>query len=152
MYALKRGFTLIELLVVIGIIAILVAILLPAVNAAREAARRTSCGNNLRQIAVALNSYHGANSKFPPFLISLSGDSGRIADVSGGDESVNWMVLLLPFVEETSLYEQWDRDIGANQNPGRSTEISLFKCPSDPNSDDNLCGYAAGAGRAETTA
>ena len=137
----KRGFTLIELLVVIGIIAILVAILLPAVNAAREAARRTACSNNIRQIGIALNSFHGARSKFPPFLINRSGNAQRIAD---GDKGANWLVFLLPYVEEKSRYDQWNRGIPASQNPGRSTEIPLFRCPSDSNSSGNFCSYAGG--------
>lgn len=141
MDSVKRGFSLVELLVVIGIIAILVAILLPAVNAAREAARRTACRNNLRQIGIALNSFHSARSKFPPFLISRTGNPQRIADV---DKGANWLVFLLPYIEEESLYDQWDRGIPANQNPGRSTEIGLFKCPSDPNSSGNRCDYAGG--------
>ena len=131
----------VELLVVIAIIAMLVAILLPAVNAAREAARRTKCKSNIRQIGIALNSYHGAHSEFPPFLINRTGNPRRIADV---DKGPNWLVLLLPFVEEQSLYDQWDRKILANQNPGRSTEIPLFKCPSDPNNSGNFCTYAGG--------
>lgn len=131
----------IELLVVIGIIAILVAMLLPAVNAAREAARRTTCSNHFRQIGIALNNYHGARSKFPSFLVSQSGNAQRIAD---SDKGPNWLVFLLPYVEEKSLYDQWDRDVPANQNRGRSRQIPLFRCPSDSNSSGNLCTYAGG--------
>jgi hypothetical protein len=88
-----------------------------------------------------LNSYHTAHSKFPPFLINRTGEPQRIADV---DKGANWLVSLLPYVEETPLYDQWDLDIPANQNPGRSNEISLFKCPSDPNNSGNHCTYAGG--------
>lgn len=141
MKAPQRGFTLIELLVVIAIIAILIAILLPAVQQAREAARRTTCRSNLKQIGVALHNYHEANSTFPPFLISRSGSPSRIADV---DKGANWLVFLLPYVDQAALYNQWDFNIPANQNPGRSTELPVYKCPTDPQSSGNLCSYAGG--------
>lgn len=137
----RRGFTLIELLVVIAIIAILVALLLPAVQQAREAARRVSCKNNLKQIGLALHNYHDANRSFPPFFISRSGNPSRIADV---DKGANWLVFLLPYVDQAPLYSQWNFNIPANQNPGRSTELSIFKCPSDPQSTGNFCSYAGG--------
>ena len=84
MKALQRGFTLVELLVVIGIIAIIVMLLLPAVNATREAARKTTCRSNLRQIGIALTNFEAANSKLPPFLISRTGNPQRIADDDKG--------------------------------------------------------------------
>ena len=140
----SQGFTLVELLVVIAIIAILIAMLLPAVNAARESARRAACSNNLRQIGIALNAHHTARSEFPPFLISHSGAPQRIAEVATGDGSVNWLFLLLPYIEEKAIYDNWDQKLPANHNPGRSTEISLFKCPSDPNNDGNFCTFAGG--------
>ncbi len=95
MKAAKRGFTLVELLVVIAIIGIIIAMLLPAVNAACEAARRSACKNNLRQIGIALNGYEAARSEFPPFFIHRTGNPQRIADV---DKGANWLVLLLPYV------------------------------------------------------
>lgn len=137
----NRGFTIVELLVVIAIIGLLVALLLPAVNAAREAARRASCTSNLRQIVIALNSYESAHAKFPPFFINRKGHPQRIAD---SDKGPNWLVLLLPHVEENGLYETWQRDIPASQNAGASAEITVFKCPSDPFSTGNHCTYAGG--------
>ena len=122
----NRGFTIVELLVVVAVIAILIALLLPAVNAAREAARKASCKSNLRQIALALNGYESAHSKLPPFLISRTGNAQRIADE---DKGPNWLVLLLPFVEENQLYDEWDMSIPANQNPGRSATVSIYKVP-----------------------
>ena len=124
----NRAFTIVELLVVIAIIALLIALLLPAVNAAREAARRASCKSNIRQIAIALNSYEAAHSKFPPFFFSREGNPQRIADDNKGP---NWLVLLLPYVEENGLYQQWDQETPAVQNPGASAELSIEKCPSD---------------------
>jgi prepilin-type N-terminal cleavage/methylation domain-containing protein len=135
----KRGFTLVELLVVIAIIGILVALLLPAVQRVRESARRTQCLNNMKQIGIGLHHYHDTIRSFPPFIINRSGSPGRIADA---DKTANWLVLLLPFVEQTPLYESWDFSLPLNQNPGTTMEISIFKCPSDPNSRKNHCTYA----------
>lgn len=137
----ERGFTLVEILVVIAIIGILIALLLPAVQAAREAARRAQCSSHLKQIGIALHNYHDSHKCFPPFLINRSGNPSRIADV---DKGANWLVFLLPYVEQQTLYEQWDFNIPANQNPGRSQELAIYKCPSDPQSDGNLCSYAGG--------
>jgi prepilin-type N-terminal cleavage/methylation domain-containing protein/prepilin-type processing-associated H-X9-DG protein len=94
----SRGFTLVELLVVIAIIGILVAMLLPAVQAAREAARRSQCSNNLKQIALGLHNYHDTYKSFP---------TGWFDFVPGTDfyESFGWSGLLLPFVEQTTLYD-----------------------------------------------
>ena len=137
----RRGFTLIELLVAIAIIAVLVALLLPAVQQAREAARRARCKNNLKQIGLALQNYHDAARCFPPFFISRGGNPSRIADA---DKGANWAVFLLPHVEQTRLYEAWDFDVPANQNPGRSENIAVYLCPSDSANDDGPCAYAGG--------
>ena len=137
----RQGFTLVELLIVVAIVAILIALLLPAVNAAREAARKSTCSSNLRQIGLALNNFENAKRKYPPFLVSRSGNPSRIAD---DDKGPNWLVALLPFVEEKSLYKAWDQSIPANQNSIRSTELSIYRCPSDINNRGNLCTYAGG--------
>jgi len=137
----RQGFTLVELLVVIAIIGILIALLLPAVQAAREAARRTQCSSHLKQIGLALHNYHDTHRCFPPFLIHRTGTPSRIADV---DKGANWLVFLLPYVEQNALYDKWDPHIPANQNPGRSEELSVYKCPSDPQSTGNFCSYAGG--------
>ncbi len=102
------GFTLIELLVVIAIIAILIALLLPAVQQAREAARRTQCKNNLKQIGIALHNYHDTHSCLPPMKIWANGidcPGGSPWDNTGG---FSWRVMILPFVEQSAMYNQID--------------------------------------------
>src|SRR5213592_1552161 len=99
------GFTLIELLVVIAIIAILIGLLLPAVQKVREAAARTKCANNLHQLAIGCHNYHDTAGKLPPALMATA------ADVSAGDFlqgtgsfGPNWIVLILPHIEQGPLY------------------------------------------------
>ena len=97
----SRGFTLIELLVVIAIIAILIGLLLPAVQKVREAAARTKCANNLHQLAIACHAYHDVNGRLPPAMLMWPGD-----DVYWGQGNFgpNWMVLILPQMEQGALY------------------------------------------------
>lgn len=102
----RRGFTLIELLVVIAIIAILIAILLPAVQAAREAARRSTCNNNMKQMALALHNYHDAHRAFP---------MGALGQYQG-----NWMVRILPYVEFENMYDDLCIACGINDYPNGS--------------------------------
>lgn len=122
----SSGFTLVELLVVIAIIGILVALLLPAVQAAREAARRTQCFNNLKQIGLALQNYHDTQLRFPP---------GRWGGVSGrvyGTHS-----LLLPYMEQQPVFDIIDFTVPhdhPNNTQARAAVIKTFLCPSDPQS------------------
>src|SRR5688572_17420401 len=97
----RRAFTLIELLVVIAIIAVLIGLLLPAVQAAREAARRAQCVNNLKQIGLALHNYHDVHGSFPPGGISNNtfGSFGRNSSSLNG-----WQLYILPQLEQTPLY------------------------------------------------
>lgn len=137
-----RGFTLIELLVVIAIIAILIALLLPAVQQAREAARRTQCKNNLKQIALACHNYHDIYQMFPPAIIR----GGRMTSVSNNRESWGWHVAILPMIEHGPLYNTLDVGnfrldevlAGANSavtDPVATLQTKLpgYVCPSDSN-------------------
>ncbi|WP_166823629.1 DUF1559 domain-containing protein [Thalassoroseus pseudoceratinae] len=123
-----RGFTLIELLVVIAIIAILIALLLPAVQQAREAARRTQCNNNLKQIGIAMHNYHGTFGSFPYGVREHGGVDSLSRDT--------WFHRLLPFVEQENLSEAYE-----TANPPhcwhvgddvKSVPVDGFMCPSDP--------------------
>lgn len=114
----RAAFTLVELLVVIAIIGILVALLLPAVQAAREAARRTQCINNLKQLSLAALEFHDANSSFP---------MGRQQPYPFSQHAQ-----LLPFLEQASALAQIDFTIETGSNLARFTQISAFLCPSDP--------------------
>jgi prepilin-type N-terminal cleavage/methylation domain-containing protein len=127
----KHGFTLIELLVVIAIIAIMVSLLLPAVQQAREAARRTQCKNNLMQIGLALHNYEMAFECFPPGSVN---PTGPIVNTAEGYH-MSWSVSLLPFMEQMNLFRQADMSVGvyAPQNRMlRSTMLTMLLCPSDP--------------------
>lgn len=130
----RRGFTLIELLVVIAIIAILVALLLPAVQQAREAARRSSCKNNLKQIGLAMHNYHDVNKVFPPGYVDLRGGGGGVVDNEG---HWAWSAFLLPYVEQSSIYDQLQvGDVRASEAMAATqqtmqTPLSVFRCPSD---------------------
>ena len=139
----RRGFTLVELLVVIAIIAILIALLLPAVQAAREAARRIQCSNNLKQIGVALHSFHSAQKEFPfggSLYMAMYSDSGSNA--------FNWRTSIAPFLELQQVYDEitakvsplelepgvesitWKRSIANLAVQG--VVFKTFQCPSDP--------------------
>ncbi len=124
------GFTLIELLVVIAIIAILVSLLLPAVQAAREAARRTQCRNNLMQISIALHNYEIAHDCFPPGSVN---STGPIKNTTSGYH-MGWIVGLLPFMEQQNLYRKIDSDFGvyhAKNSMARDIVLPTLICPSD---------------------
>ena len=156
----RPGFTIVELLVSIGTIAILISLLLPAVQNSREAARRLSCGNNLRQIGLALSNYHSSFQILPPFSV-WNGSPGeplgggvlpvglvdRVAQgISPTTEPdrlcANWLMLLLPQLDQTNVYQQFSMERStadpANAD-GRMASIPSLKCPSDPfNGSENV--------------
>jgi prepilin-type N-terminal cleavage/methylation domain-containing protein len=132
-----RAFTLVELLVVIAIIGILIALLLPAVQAAREAARRAQCANNLKQIGLALHSYHAACGSFPHGNINrTAGLCPGMAEpaVSYSTRFGNWLIALLPYIEQSPLFDSYDLDYH-NESPEnravRETSVAAYVCPSD---------------------
>lgn len=134
---LRRGFTLIELLVVIAIIAVLVALLLPAVQQAREAARRSACKNNIKQLGLALHNYHDTHRSFPPGYV----DQGVVVGPNKGHWS--WTVMLFPFMDQAPLYNQLN--VGTVTLSQRMTAapalfreaIVSFRCPSDTGNQIN---------------
>lgn len=136
-YSRRPGFTLVELLVVIAIIGILIALLLPAVQAAREAARRSQCTNNLKQLGLALHNYHDTFGGFPPGWCSKSAGGAKLDDVA----LWGWGAMVLPFVEQSALHEQlrvgevpletavstsW-----ATYQPLLTQLMPAYRCPSD---------------------
>ena len=158
----RKGFTLIELLVVIAIIAVLIALLLPAVQSAREAARRSQCVNNLKQLGLGLHNFESSNGQFPkgvyePFVNGLN--TNTVSDTLCSDVQEpfgpNWAIMILPYIEQPALYNSsnvngypgWAAYATPNVNtaPGatmynldwanttvRTTTLNVFVCPSDP--------------------
>lgn len=142
----RPAFTLIELLVAIAIIAILIALLLPAIQAAREAARRTQCKSNLKQLGLALHGYAESHRVLPPFFVDDPRNSGMDSMSIGlRNQRANWAVLLLPYVEQAAVYDEWNFNVPAAQNLMRSQDLAIFQCPTDPYSKvGNKCSYAGG--------
>lgn len=125
----RTGFTLIELLVVIAIIAILIALLLPAVQQAREAARRASCRNNLKQLGLAIHSYHDLHSCLPPAGIV----SGMSASGVPSGKNYSWVVMILPMIDQGNLFLRFNFDTTVFNQTGnpQATRLSALVCPSD---------------------
>jgi prepilin-type N-terminal cleavage/methylation domain-containing protein/prepilin-type processing-associated H-X9-DG protein len=162
----RSGFTLIELLVVIAIIAILIGLLLPAVQKVRDAANRAQCQNNLKQIALATLNYEGTFKTLPPGagpfpLLAINAAAGTAPAVPGSGtppatQRPSPQVLILPYVEQANKYNQYDltRDVnGDNANlNARVQDISFYLCPSDnsngviTNTNDGRCNYMASLG------
>ena len=131
-----------ELLVVIAIIGVLVALLLPAVQAAREAARRCSCLNNISQLALAVHNYEFSTEHLPAGVIN---SDGPIRSESEG-QHVSWLVQILPYVEQTNAYRLFDQTAGAYAKVNsdiRSMPMELFMCPSFPGAEKNEDGTAS---------
>ena len=127
----RKAFTLVELLVVIAIIGILVGLLLPAVQAAREAARRMQCSNNLKQLGLALHNYESALKTFMPAGFHNRDGYGAASDSTSW--SASWQLMLLPYFEQTNLHAQYDfKSLTAKLNPiPVGTKVPSLLCPSD---------------------
>jgi len=158
----QEGFTLVELLVVIAIIGILVALLLPAVQSAREAARRMQCSNNLKQIALSSHNFHDTYKRLPPGILA---QDSKYNSITGGHQYVGHLVYLLPFLEQQNVYDLivGALDINVDHYPGgtygtatpiaewwtvggswaaANTRIPGFECPSaNPYSNQNTAAY-----------
>jgi prepilin-type N-terminal cleavage/methylation domain-containing protein/prepilin-type processing-associated H-X9-DG protein len=146
----RAGFTLIELLVVIAIIAILIALLLPAVQQAREAARRTQCRNNLKQLGLANHNYHDTFNKFPTRRYGTNGGTCAVVNRCHNSARITAMVALLPYLDQSPLYNAIQAG-DANNAPGGprgdigwavwDRAIPGFRCPSDANSVQAVKGH-----------
>jgi prepilin-type N-terminal cleavage/methylation domain-containing protein/prepilin-type processing-associated H-X9-DG protein len=137
----RQAFTLVELLVVITIIGILMSLLLPAVQSARESARRLQCANNIKQLGLALQTYHTAMGKFPPSSVWKAGanfDASRVDNTNDFDLYENWVIIILPQLENQNLRNQFDLTVAINETnnnaknqAARATQLSVMLCPSD---------------------
>lgn len=151
----KKGFTLIELLVVIAIIAVLVSLLLPAVQQAREAARQAQCRNNLKQIGIALHNYHETHFVFPPWNTNQTQPDSGPGGETGVNGRISGQVLLLPYLDQANVYNKFDFRRGfansvvvdANHPnlPAIKATINTFLCPSDFKARKNAS-YGRGVG------
>ncbi len=135
-----RGFSLLELLVVIAIIAVLLSLLLPAVQKVREAANLMQCQNNLRQIGLAMHNYHGVRGFFPPGYLDPTPWPPGVQTVQGLDHGPGWGwgARLLPFLEQDALYSQinFDLDVGdPSMTAVRTAVLKIYVCPSDAHAD-----------------
>ena len=146
----RRGFTLIELLVVIAIIAVLIALLLPAVQQAREAARRSQCINNLKQLGLAAHNYHDTLNVFPPGWIGVQGGGPN----TDGPSGFAWGAHLLPYLDQAPLYGRINFNLSCVDPANalaRQTVLSAFRCPSDPSQDTWQIAQAANPANILTT-
>ena len=146
----RPGFTLIELLVVIAIIAVLIGLLLPAVQKVREAASRMQCANNLKQIGLALMNYESTHKKFPPSRL-IHQESAQVTTLH------SWATLLLPYIEQDNLYAQYRRSVNwSAQTAVTRVALKTYACPSTPEDPNRLAGghatndYAAPGGVADS--
>jgi len=135
----RKAFTLVELLVVIAIIGILIGLLLPAINAAREAGRRTTCQNNIKQLGLGVLNYVTATGTYPPAITVPRGQDG--AGQGFSKYGANWVITILPDIEDTGLQKNFNINVNSPQGPwvssveneaARSTILPTMLCPSDP--------------------
>ncbi|QDU64149.1 hypothetical protein Pan216_50380 [Planctomycetes bacterium Pan216] len=151
---LRWGFTLVELLVVIAIIGVLVGLLLPAVQQAREAARRMQCSNKLKQFGAAFHNYVESHGAFPPGLVALGATNCPAQTTPSNDARAPWSVLILPFLDQQQRYDRFNLSLGFSINnefssPNKAEQLepnALFHCPSDINGRSHYSNYIASAG------
>jgi prepilin-type N-terminal cleavage/methylation domain-containing protein len=157
--ATRPGFSLIELLVVVAVVGLLVALLLPAVQAAREAARRSFCQNNLKQLAMAVLQHESGNGRLPKATVvsegvddpatcvgcwNPRGEAAMVGFTAGTKHGTSWMLEILPFIEESAIYDAWDRQTNVAGNELLAQrDIGAFYCPT------RRSGIRAGSGDAE---
>lgn len=142
----RRGFTLVELLVVIAIIGVLVALLLPAVQAARESARRMSCSNNVKQIVIAAHNFHDTKGYFPPGALRSGADAStsevsKKFGVTTNNVNHSWAIFVLPFMEQSNLYDRYDFNsnwAAAVNHPVVGTPLKGLTCPSTPGGSERF--------------
>jgi prepilin-type N-terminal cleavage/methylation domain-containing protein/prepilin-type processing-associated H-X9-DG protein len=130
----RGGFTLVELLVVIAIIGVLVALLLPAVQAAREASRRSQCSNNIKQIVLGVHNFHDSQGTVPP-AVGFNPITGTVATPGSFGNGWGWLPMMLPYIEQKNLYDQINFGASVNcrsQAQVHAARIPGFRCPSDP--------------------
>ncbi len=135
----KRGFTLIELLVVIAIIAVLIALLLPAVQQAREAARRTQCKNNLKQIGLGMFNYEGTYSRFP--LPVFSSVMNGTPNTGGVLTTTVWSLAILPYIDQANTFNLYNSNLSAYDTinaPAVKTVVNAYLCPSTPRASNKI--------------
>ena len=157
----RRAFTLVELLVVIAIIGILIALLLPAVQAAREAARRAQCTNNLKQLALALHNFHDTYKQLPPGGFADERPWGELDSTYGSGWGSSWLTIMLPFIEQSALFDRLEFTGSSgwgnahNGDVCHNVEVPPFRCPSSalkkwghgyPNVNIQLCTYVGMSG------
>lgn len=148
---MQRGFTLVELLVVIAIIGVLVALLLPAIQAAREAARRMSCSNNIHNLVIATHTYHDQNKQLPIGCRAYVAAGGT----SGGSFGQSWTVGVFPFIEMGNVNNLWNHNAAFTTNapllnPGKPLIVPILRCPSSQ-LGKTTAGTSSGSGSTATT-